>query len=155
MANLPPTSVPVSLGFGGSSANMGNLSLAPVSTPNGLGLMGPTGGASAPFSSASGIPTSLPNAMLVPGSSSIAGQQRSSGGRGDGSEQRRYAIQQQLMLLIHAYKCSLPQQEETGPNQPHCTVRFCGVMKKVLKHMANCQLGKKCEGVSSPESCLG
>jgi hypothetical protein len=62
------------------------------------------------------------------------------------AEQRRYAIQQQLMLLIHAYKCQLPSTADAHAGAQACHVRFCSVMKKVLEHMSKCQLGRKCTG---------
>eukprot|EP00041_Stephanoeca_diplocostata_P038119 m.1478164 g.1478164 ORF g.1478164 m.1478164 type:complete len:2116 (+) comp25164_c0_seq4:202-6549(+) len=66
------------------------------------------------------------------------GQPRPSGGEatsGD-SDNRRRAIQQQLLLLIHAHKCHESAQ---------CSIQHCGTMKRVLQHMSTCKEGRTCQ----------
>jgi hypothetical protein len=53
------------------------------------------------------------------------------------SERRRKAIQEQLLLLIHAHKC----KDQTGS----CTIAHCGTMKEVLMHMSACKRGRNCQ----------
>lgn len=53
------------------------------------------------------------------------------------SERRRKAIQEQLLLLIHAHKC----KDQTNS----CTIAHCGTMKEVLKHMSTCKRGRNCQ----------
>ncbi|CAA82665.1 histone acetyltransferase [Caenorhabditis elegans] len=60
-------------------------------------------------------------------------------------------VQQQLVLLLHAHKCSLRDKENNefaARNQPlpHTTCRLphCPTMKEVLIHMTNCNVGRLC-----------
>lgn len=51
-------------------------------------------------------------------------------------------IQQQLVFLLHANKCSM--MEATKPNAPKCTLRYCKIMKEVLIHMTTCRANGNC-----------
>lgn len=56
---------------------------------------------------------------------------------------KKKQIQQQLMLLLHAHKCT--RRENENPNNPtKCPVIHCKTMKDVLSHMANCKSNKDC-----------
>lgn len=53
---------------------------------------------------------------------------------------KRKLIQQQLVLLIHAQKCS---QRQEPCKMPHCVT-----MRNVLKHMVTCREGRDCIGIN-------
>jgi hypothetical protein len=53
-------------------------------------------------------------------------------------EERRRAIQRQLLLLIHAHQC-------TCPGGTKCEVHHCAMMKGVLQHMRGCRDGRGCK----------
>ena len=60
--------------------------------------------------------------------------------------EKRRAIQQHLLLLIHAHRCQLPNQPM--PNQPNvqiCKVHHCSTMKGVLAHMQGCKESEHCQ----------
>lgn len=58
------------------------------------------------------------------------------------SEERKKQIQQQLMLLLHAYKCI--KKENLNPNPEVCHVNYCHQMREVMKHMSTCRQFKDC-----------
>ncbi|XP_067945482.1 histone acetyltransferase p300-like [Watersipora subatra] len=62
--------------------------------------------------------------------------------------QRRKLITQQLVLLLHAHKCT--KRNMTSPedlqNDPDvCRLHHCKIMKNTLQHMQNCQNGRQCQ----------
>ncbi|CAF1258655.1 unnamed protein product [Rotaria sordida] len=61
--------------------------------------------------------------------------------------QRKQFIQKQFVLLLHAQKCQLRENqtindETTCPNR--CTLPHCSTMKNVLQHMTKCNDHKTC-----------
>uniref|UniRef100_A0A914DIB4 histone acetyltransferase n=1 Tax=Acrobeloides nanus TaxID=290746 RepID=A0A914DIB4_9BILA len=51
-------------------------------------------------------------------------------------------VQQQLVLLLHAHKCS--QLEKEVLNKAPCSLSHCATMKAVLEHMITCDQGRRC-----------
>ena len=78
-------------------------------------------------SSATGLPVSAPDE-----------QTNSVGGH---VPQKAKLIREQLVLLLHARKCS--QREEENPAHT-CNVQHCRTMKDLLRHMMKCQKSNNC-----------
>lgn len=58
--------------------------------------------------------------------------------------EKRKLIQQQLVLLLHAIKCSRLGTHNPNGKELKCQLAHCKTMKVVLSHMANCRTNKNC-----------
>jgi hypothetical protein len=60
-------------------------------------------------------------------------------------KERTKLIQEQLILLLHAYKCSSSSgTDANGQAKPACTVYRCAMIKEVMVHIALCTEGRAC-----------
>lgn len=68
-------------------------------------------------------------------------------GLGNAEIEKRRLIQQQLILLLHAYKCR-NNQPQVNPDGTRvvvpCAVSHCATMKEVITHITQCQDGRNC-----------
>jgi hypothetical protein len=61
-----------------------------------------------------------------------------------GEQEKRKLIQQQLILLLHAYKCSNSSASNADVTRPTCTVDYCATIKEVMAHITLCTEGQAC-----------
>ena len=61
-------------------------------------------------------------------------------------EERRKALKQRLVLILHAHKCLQRDKRvlKRGGEVFQCNFPECHSMKDVLNHMLSCPLGKSC-----------
>ena len=62
-------------------------------------------------------------------------------------KQRLLLVQQQLIYLLHAYKCGKQQQQ---PNAPACNTPNCAHYKQILIHISNCHSSRTCSCIICP-----
>ena len=61
-------------------------------------------------------------------------------------KQRLMLVQQQLIYLLHAYKCGKQQQQQ--PNATACNTPNCAHYKQILLHISSCHSSRTCSCTS-------
>lgn len=63
------------------------------------------------------------------------------------SEEKRMLTKEQLIALLHAYKCQQREQEQVmkgGTDFQPCSLPQCSTFKKLRNHMTDCKAGLSC-----------